>query len=186
MEEIQAHLKQAQRVMEKVYVHIQKEFTHIRAGRVVPNMLDGILVMYHGNETPINHIASISTPDARTLVIKPWEPHLIPALEKAILGSNLGCTPQNDGKTIRITIPPLTEERRKAIVKQVKSVAENGRVAIRNARRERRESFKKLQKEGLSQEAVKMAEEQTQKLTDNYIKKLDALLAHKEAEVMAV
>lgn len=186
MDEIQVHLEKAQRVMEKVYVHTQKEFTNIRAGRALPNMLDGILVMYHGNATPISHIAAISTPDARTLTIKPWEPHFIPELEKAILDSDLACTPQNDGETIRITIPPLTEERRKALVKQVKSMAETGKVAIRNARRESRESFKKLQKEGLSQEAVKIAEEQAQKLTDNYIHKLDILLAHKEAEVMAV
>lgn len=186
MTEIQEHLDKAEHAMEKSYERTQTEFTKIRAGRVMPSMLDGILVMYYGNATPINQVAAISTPDARTLAIKPWEKSLIPEIEKAILGSKLALTPQNDGETIRINVPPLTEERRKELVKQVRGEAEKGRVVVRNARKDAKEALKQLQKAGTSEDAVKKAEEQVQKLTDTYIQKLDKLLTHKEAEVMEV
>lgn len=186
MDEIQEHLEQARHAMENAHARTQKEFTKIRAGRAMPSMLDGILVMYYGNATPIDQVASISTPDARTLAIKPWEQRLIPEIEKAIFGSKLALTPQNDGATIIINIPPLTEERRKTLVKQVREEAEKGKIVVRNVRRDIKEVFKKLQKSGTSEDAIKIAEEQAQKLTDTHINKIDALLARKEIEVMEV
>jgi ribosome recycling factor len=186
MDEIQEYLEKAKQAMEKAYVRTQTEFAKIRAGRALPNMLDGILVMYYGNATPISQVASISTPDARTLAIKPWERRLIPELEKAIFNSRLALTPQNDGEIVRINIPPLTGERRKELVKQVRVEAEKGRVLMRNARKDAKEGFKQLQKAGTSEDRIKIAEEQAQKLTDTYIEKLDALLAHKETEMMEV
>lgn len=186
MDEVQAYLEKAKSAMEKSYEHTQAEFLKIRAGRAMPGMLEGLMVMYYGNPTPINQVASISTPDARTLMIKPWEKKLIAELEKAILNSKLALTPQNDGETIRINIPPLTEERRKELVKQVKGEVEKGKVAIRNARKDTKEGFKNLQKSGTSEDEIKTAEEKAQKLTDTYIQKIDTLLGHKEAEIMEV
>lgn len=186
MEELKSALNQTQQNMDKAYAHVQVEFAKIRAGRAMPSMLDGILVEYYGNKVPINQVASVSTPDARTLAIKPWEKSLIAELEKAIINSNIGLTPQNDGETIRINIPPLTEERRKELVKQVKGEAEKGRIAIRNSRKDGKESLKQLQKSGISEDAVKKAEEDLQRLTDQYIAKIDTLLTQKEAEVMEV
>jgi len=186
MNAIQEHLEKAERAMEKAYVRTQTEFAKIRAGRAMPSMLDGLLVMYYGNATPINQVASISTPDARTLAIKPWEQRLIPEIEKTILNSNLGITPQNEGEQVRLNIPPLTEERRKGLVKQVSGEAEKGKILVRNVRKELKEALKQLQKVGASEDAVKIAEEQAQKLTDTYIDKLNVLLNHKEAEIMAV
>ena len=186
MDEIQEYLRKAEGGMEKAYEHTQSEFAKIRAGRAMPNMLDGIMVMYYGNATPIHQVASVSSPDARTLAIKPWEKKIIPDIEKAILASRLGLTPQNDGETVRLNIPPLTEERRKDLVKQVRSEAEKGKVAMRNVRKEVKETLKQLQKAGTSEDVIKKAEEQAQKLTDDYIAKVDRLLAHKEAEIMEV
>ena len=186
MEEIQTHLAQARYAMEKAYVRTQIAWAKIRAGRAMPSMLEGILVAYYGHSTPINQVASISSPDARTLAIKPWEKRLIPEIEKAILNSKLALTPQNDGETVRIHIPPLTEERKKGLGKQVRGEAEKGKVLVRNVRKEVKEALKQLQQAGTSEDAIKKAEEQVQQLTDTYIHKLDALLAHKEAEVMEV
>lgn len=186
MDELQEHLKKAEVAMGKAYERTQAEFSKIRAGRAMPNMLDGILVMYYGNATPINQVASISTPDARTLAIKPWEKKIISEIEKAILNSKLGLMPQNDGEIVRLNIPPLTEERRKDLVKQVRGEAEKGKVAVRNVRKEVKESFKQLQKAGASEDAIKKSEEQAQKLTDASVAKIDELLARKEAEVMEV
>ncbi len=186
MDDIKKCLENAGHAMEKAYLRTQAAFAKIRAGRALPSMLDGISVMYYGNATPINQVASISTPDARMLAIKPWEQRLIPEIEKAIFSSRLALTPQNDGETICLNIPPLTEERRKALVKQVKEEAEKGRVVVRNIRKDVKEVLKQLQKEGISEDAIKIAEEQAQKLTDTYISKLGALLAHKEVEVMEV
>jgi ribosome recycling factor len=186
MDDIKKCLEEAEHAMEKAYVRTQAEFAKIRAGRVLPSMLDGISVTYYGNTTPINQVASISTPDARTLAIKPWERRLIPEIEKAIFSSRLALTPQNDGEIICIKIPPLTEERRKDLVKQVREEAEKGRVAVRNIRKDAKGVLKQLQKEGASEDAIKIAEEQAQKLTDAYINKFGELLVHKEAEVMEV
>ena len=172
--------------MEKAYTRVKTEFSRIRAGRAMPSMLDGIAVEYYGNPTPIHQVASVSTPDARTLAIKPWEKSLIAEIEKAVVGSKLGLTPQNDGETVRINIPPLTEERRKALVKQVKNEAEKGRIAVRNVRKDSKEALKQLQKGGTSEDAIKQAEDKLQKLTDRQIHHIDTLLAQKEQEVMEV
>ena len=186
MDTLSACLEKAQQAMEKAHTHTQTAFAKIRAGRALPSMLEDIVVMYYGNETPISQVASISAPDARTLAIKPWESRLIPDLEKAILHSRLALTPQNDGETVRLNIPPLTEERRQGLVKQVKAEAEKGRVAMRSVRREAKETLKRLQKTGTSEDEVKTAEGKIQELTDTYIKRLDSLLIRKEAEIMTV
>ena len=186
MEEIKSVLDHTQQAMDKAYARVQVEFSKIRAGRALPSMLDGLSVEYYSNKVPISQVASITTTDARTIAIKPWEKSMIVEIEKAIINSQLGLTPQNNGEIVRINIPPLTEERRKELVKQVKAEAEKGRVATRNVRKESKETLKSLQKEGLSEDAVKKAEDELQRLTDKYISKVDALLAEKEADVMAV
>lgn len=184
IDKIQEQLKKSELAMEHVCVHVQQELAKVRTGRALPNMLDGLSVMYHGHATPIHQVASVSSLGARTLSIKPWEQRLIPEIEKAILNSNLGLMPQNDGETIHINIPPLTEERRKELVKQVKQETEKGKIAVRGIRKELKEALKQLQKAGISEDAVKMAEGQAQKLTDTYTHKLGDLLARKEAEMM--
>lgn len=186
MDDIQQILTHTEQAMHKAYAHTQVVFSRIRAGRATPNMLDQIMVAYYGNATPISKIASVSTSDARTLVIKPWEKGLIPAIEKAILDSQLALAPQDDGEFVRISIPPLTEERRKILVKQVKNEAEKGRVGVRNLRKEAKEALKHFPKEGISEDMVKRAETKLQELTDHYIQHIDQLLAHKEAEVIEV
>jgi len=186
MDDITKCLEKAEHAMEKAYVRTQAEFAKIHAGRALPSMLDGISVAYYGNKTPLNQVASISTPDARTLAIKPWEQRLIPEIEKAIFSSRLALTPQNDGEIVCIHIPPPTEERRKKLVKQVREEAEKGKVIVRNIRKDVKGALKQLQKEGASEDAIKIAEEQAQKLTDTYINKFGVLLVHKEEEVMEV
>jgi ribosome recycling factor len=186
MDEIQDCLAKAGLTMEEGYARVGREFSKIRAGRALPNMLDNISVVYYDKVTPLSQVASISTPDARTLTIKPWEKRLIPEIEKALLNSRLALTPQNDGETIRLNIPPLTEERRKELVKQVRVEAEKGRVMMRNVRKEVKEILKQLQKAGTSEDVVKQTEDKAQKLTDDFIKKIEELLTHKEAEVMEV
>ncbi len=186
MDELQELLEGAQQAMEKACARLQTGFTKIRAGRAMPSMLDGIMVEHYGNMAPISQVASVSTPDARTLTIKPWEKSLIAAIEKALLASSLGLTPQNDGEVVRINFPPLTEERRKVLVKQVKSEAENGRVVVRNGRKDIKEALKQLQKTGTSEDEIKKAEEKLQNLTDKYVSKIDVLMAQKEAEMMEV
>ena len=186
MDDVQEYLEKAKQAMEKAYVRTQAEFAKIHAGRALPSMLDGISVIYYDNVTPLSQVAAISTPDARTLAVKPWERRLIPEIEKAIFSSRLALTPQNDGETVRINIPPLTEERRKELVKQARGEAEKGRVMVRNARKDVKEFLRYLQKEGTSEDAIKVAEEKAQKLTDTYINKLDELLVRKETTVMEV
>ncbi|OJW67389.1 MAG: ribosome recycling factor [Candidatus Amoebophilus sp. 36-38] len=186
MDEIQKQLDKGDQLMQKAYAHTQLEFSKIRAGRAMPDMLDGISIMYYDAMTPLNQVAAITTPDARTLIIKPWEKRCISEIEKAILNSKLGLNPQNDGEVVRITIPPLTEERRKDLVKQVKNEAEKGRVVIRNIRKDIKESLKHLQKEGASEDMIKKAEEKLQQLTDKHIQHIDTLLSHKEVEILEV
>ena len=186
MDDIQKQLESAEQAMAKAYKHTQVEFAKFNVGRANPNMLDRVVVGYYGNATPLNQMASVSTPDARTFVIKPWEKGHIAAIEKAILRSGLDLTPQNDGELIRISVPALTEERRKSLVKQVKNAAEKGRVGVRNIRKEVKEALKHLQKEGTAEDVIKKAEERLQELTDKYIHEIDQLLAHKEAEMMEV
>jgi ribosome recycling factor len=186
MEDITNTLKEAKASMDKALAHTDTELSRIRAGKAQPNMLDGIMVDYYGTPTPITQVASINTPDARSLAIKPWEKNLINNIEKAIRDSDLGLNPGNDGDTIRINIPPLTEERRKGLVKQAKTEGENGKVRVRSIRKDTNEELKKLQKNGAAEDAIKAAEDQVQKLTDEYITKVDALINAKEKELLTV
>jgi len=186
MEEIKTQLEKADAGMQKVYAHMDLEFGRVRAGRAMPTMLDNVQMLYYGNSLPLKQVAAITSSDAKTLLIRPWEKSSIGDIERAIINSNLGFRPQNDGETIRIIIPPLTEDRRKELVKQVKNEAEKGRVGIRNVRKDIKETFKQLQKEGASEDLVKRSEENLQKLTDKYIQKIDQLLAQKEQELMEV
>jgi ribosome recycling factor len=184
MDELQMYLDEAKDLMNKSLAHVGHELTKIRAGKANPAMLDGILVSYYGAMSPLNQISSMTTPDARTIFIKPWEKNLIHEIEKAIQNANLGLNPQNDGQQVIINIPMLTEERRKQLVKQVSNECEHGRVSIRTIRKETNEELKKVK--GVSEDDVKNAEEQVQKLTDDFIGKIDALMKKKEVEIMTV
>ncbi|MFA0962562.1 ribosome recycling factor [Roseivirga sp. BDSF3-8] len=186
MEETQLYLDEAKSLMVKAVEHTASELTKIRAGKAMPNMVDGIMVEYYGNSTPLQQVASVNTPDARTLLIKPWEKKVLNDIERAIINSDLGLNPQNDGETIRITVPPLTEERRASLVKQVKAEVENGKVSIRNIRKDTNNSLKKLDKEGVSEDEIKRAEDKVQKLTDSYTAELDKLSEKKEKDIMTV
>ncbi|PZV83482.1 ribosome recycling factor [Algoriphagus aquaeductus] len=186
MEEIELFLDEAKELMQKAVDHTAAELVKIRAGKAMPNLLDGIMVQYYGAPTPLNQVSSVTTPDARTLAIKPFERNLISEIEKAIINSDLGLAPQNNGEIIILTIPALTEERRVQLVKQAKSECETGKISIRSVRKETNESLRKLQKEGVSEDAIKRAEEQVQKFTDNYSAKIDELLVKKEADIMKV
>ena len=173
--------------MQKTIEVVMSDFAGVRAGRANAGVLDKITVEYYGTETPIHQVASISTPDPRTLVIQPWDGTLLKAVEKALLASDLGINPQNDGKVIRLIFPQLTEERRKELTKQVRKYAENGKVAVRNIRRDAMEAFKKKEKASeITEDDLKQAEKDLQKLTDKRCKEIDDLTAKKEAELMAV
>jgi ribosome recycling factor len=172
--------------MEKAIDHLEAELVKIRAGRANPGMLDSIYVDYYGSSTPLSQIANISTPDARTLAIQPWEKNMITPIEKAISNANLGYNPTNDGATIRINIPMLTEERRKGLVKQAKEEAEHARVTVRNIRRDANEAIKKLQKDGLPEDQAKSSETKVQGITDDNIAKVEKHLEAKEKEIMTV
>ena len=166
---------------------LKKEFASIRTGRASLALLDGIVVNYYGASTPLQQLASMNIPESRLIAIQPWDPKIIPDIEKAIMKSDLGITPVNDGRMIRIQIPPLTEERRKQLVKIVKKKAEETKVAIRNVRRDSIEEIKKLEKENhLSEDDVKRAQDEIQKITDSFITKVDEVLTHKEKEIMEV
>lgn len=184
MEEIELFLEEAKDLMNKAIAHVSSELTKIRAGKSNPSMLDGVQVSYYGAMSPLNQVSSMTTPDARTIFIKPWEKSLIHEIEKAIMNANLGLTPQNDGQQVIINIPMLTEERRKQLVKQVAQECEHGKVSIRSIRKDTNESLKKIK--GVSEDDVKNAEEQVQKLTDDFILKIDSLMKKKEAEIMTV
>jgi ribosome recycling factor len=172
--------------MKKAILHLEVELTKIRAGKANPGMLEGIAVDYYGNPTPIQQVANVSVLDARTISIQPWEKKMLAAIEKAIMQANIGITPQNDGTQIRLFMPPLTEERRKEMVKKAAAEGEQTKVAIRNIRREGIEQVKKLQKEGLSEDAVKDAEKDIQEITDRYISLVEKHLGIKEKEIMTV
>ena len=175
------------RRMDKALDHLQDEFGAVRAGRANAKVLDRITVEYYGTETPIHQVASISTPDPRTLVIQPWDGTLLKGIEKAILVSELGINPQTDGKVIRLTFPQLTEERRKELTKQVKKYGENGKVAIRNIRRDAMTKIQASEKKSeITEDDMKDLEKELQKVTDKRIKEIDELTAAKEAELMAV
>jgi ribosome recycling factor len=183
---IKAHLDEARAHMDKAVSHVETELQKIRAGKASPQMLDGIQVDYYGTMTPLNQVANVNTTDARTIVVQPWEKSLIPVIEKAITDANLGLTPQNDGQAIRLNVPPLTEERRKDLVKKVKAEAEHGRVSVRNIRKEINEKLKKLKNDGVAEDELKAGEAEVQKLTDSYITKIDKHIEVKEKDIMTV
>lgn len=172
--------------MQKAIGHLEIELTKIRAGKANPQMLDSIVVDYYGSPTPIAQVGNINVMDARTLSIQPWEKNMLQPIERAIIAANIGINPQNDGNTIRLFLPPLTEERRKELVKKCQSEGEHSKVAIRNIRRDAIENIKRLQKNGLSEDAGKDAESGIQHLTDKFITIVDKHLASKEKEIMSV
>ncbi len=179
-------LEEAAELMQKAVAHTNSELLKIRAGKAMPNLLDGVMVEYYGANTPLSQVASINTPDARTLAIKPWEKNLIADIERAIINSDLGLAPQNNGEMVILTIPALTEERRLTLVKHAKQECEHGKVSIRTVRKDTNDSLKQLQKEGASEDEVKRAEDKVQKLTDSYSAKIDELLVQKEKDIMTV
>lgn len=179
--------KEAEGNMKKTVEVVKKEFASMRAGRATPALLDKIMVNYYGTPTPVNQLANISVPEARLLVVQPWDKTSLPEIEKAILKSDLGITPASDGVVIRLAVPQLTRERRVELMKVIKKKAEEGRVAIRNIRRDTNDQLKSQQKEGIiSEDELKRKQEDVQKMTDRMIKDIDALLANKEQEIMQV
>ena len=172
--------------MKRTLDHLDEELLNIRAGKASTNVLNSVFVDYYGSQTPVSGVASVTVPDARTILIQPWDKNMIRPIEKAIIDSNIGLTPSNIGETIRLSIPPLTEERRKELVKQVKGVGENAKVSLRNARRDAVEAFKKAQKEGMPEDEAKDGETQAQKLVEKFTKQLETLMAAKEKEIMTV
>lgn len=186
MEEIQLYLDEAKQMMDKSLVHLQGELIKIRAGKAMPSMLDGVMVEYYGTPTPLNQVASVTTPDARTLFVKPWEKKMISDIERAIMTSDLGLNPQNDGEQVIINIPTLTEERRSQLVKQARHEGEVAKISIRNVRKEINDGLKQLQKDGLPEDDIKRAEDKVQEITDNHTKKVDEMLDRKESEIMTV
>ena len=185
-EEAQFILEEAEEHMEKAILHLEHEFTKIRAGKASPQMLHGVKVDYYGVPTPIEQTSNINTPDARQIIIQPFDKSTIHEIEKAIINANLGFNPSNEGEIIRINVPPLTEERRLSLVKQAKHAAEESKVGIRNARHKANNEAKQLEKEGLAEDEVKRLTEEIQKLTDKYTKKVDELLEIKEKDIMTV
>jgi ribosome recycling factor len=185
-EEISMILDDAQDTMKKAILHLETELTKIRAGKASPSMLDGLTVDYYGTPTAINQVANISALDARTVSIQPWEKNMLGPIERSILMANIGITPQNDGVQIRLFMPPVTEERRKELVKKSYAEGEQGKIAIRNIRRDAIEQVKKLQKDGLSEDEAKDAEASVQEFTDKHIGLIEKHLATKEKEVMTV
>lgn len=186
MEEVSKIFSGAEEQMKKAINHLEAELIKIRAGKANPQMLDGLVVDYYGSPMPINQVANISVMDARTLSIQPWEKNMLQPIERSIIAANLGVTPQNDGVIIRLFLPPLTEERRRELVKRCQGEGEHSKVAIRNIRRDAIENIKKLQKNGLSEDASKDAEADVQQLTDRFISTVEKHLAAKEKEIMAV
>jgi len=173
-------------LMKKAISHLENELIKIRAGKANPQMVDGIMVEYYGNPTPLNQVANITVTDARTLSIQPWEKPMIAPIERSIMQANLGVTPQNDGQVIRLYLPPLTEERRKDLVKKVNAEGEQGKISVRNIRRDMIEQIKKLQKEGLSEDEAKQAEASIQGVTDKNIALVDQHCKDKEKEIMTI
>ena len=180
-------LNESESNMKKTIEAVKKDFASLRAGRATPALLDKIMVNYYGTPTPINQLANISVPEARLLVIQPWDKNAMADIERAIMKSDLGITPASDGSVIRLAVPQLTQERRTELLKVIKKKAEEGRVAVRNVRRETNEKLKSEQKEGtLSEDDLKRKQDEVQKLTDKYIKEIDVVLAAKEQEMMTV
>lgn len=186
MNDVNHYLNPAEEKMELAVEYLDEALAHIRAGKANPKILDGIRVDYYGSAAPISNVANISVPDARTIAITPWEKSMFKVIEKAIINSELGITPENNGEVIRISIPPLTEERRKALVKQSKNEAEQAKISVRNARRDAIEGLKKAIKDGMPEDVEKDAEAKVQKIHDRYMKRIDEVLAAKEKEILTV
>ena len=179
-------VKAAEEKMIFAIEYLDDQLSHIRAGKANPKILDGVRVPYYGSLVPLTNVASVNTPDAKTIVITPWEKPLIKEIEKAIMNSEVGITPENNGEIIRLGIPPLTEERRRQLAKQSKQEAETAKISVRNARRDAIDALKKGIKEGIPEDVEKDAEAEVQKIHDKYIKKIDDLYAAKEKEIMTV
>ena len=186
MNDVNHYLKPAEEKMELAVAYLEETLARIRAGKANPKILDGIRVDYYGSQAPISNVANVAVPDARTITITPWEKSMFRVIEKAIIDSDLGIMPENNGEIIRISIPPLTEERRKALVKQSKNEAEQAKISVRNARREAIDGLKNAVKEGMSEDLEKDAEDKLQKSHDRYMKKIDEVFALKEKEILTV
>lgn len=186
MEDVKKQIDLAEDAMAHAVDHLDKELSHIKAGKAHTSMVDGVQVDYYGSHVPIAQVANLSTGDARTILIKPWEKNMLHTIERALLAANLGITPQNDGETIRLTIPILTEQRRKDLVKQVKNYGEDSKVGVRNARKKANEELKKLTKSGLSEDELKSAENKVQVLTDKYVADIEKIVSAKEKELLTI
>ena len=186
MNDVNHYLNPAEEKMEMAVEYLDEALAHIRAGKANPKILDGIRVDYYGSAAPISNVANISVPDARTITITPWEKSMFKVIEKAIINSELGITPENNGEVIRISIPPLTEERRKALVKQSKNEAEQAKISVRNARRDAIKGLKKAIKDGMPEDVEKDAEAKVQKIHDRYMKRIEEVFAAKEKEILTV
>ncbi|MDX9920269.1 MAG: ribosome recycling factor [Paludibacter sp.] len=186
MQDVKPILTEADESMEATLLFLDEALAHIRAGKANSRILDGVRVDYYGSLVPISNVATITTPDAKTISIQPWEKGLIAAIEKAIINSEVGIMPMNNGETIRLSIPPLTEERRKQLAKQARHEGEEAKISVRNSRREAIDKLKKMMKDGLPEDVEKDAEGSVQKIHDKYIKKIDDMLADKEKEIMTV
>ena len=185
-EEVKLFMDEAKEQMQGALTHLENEVAKIRAGRATPKILNDVLVDYYGSPTPLSQVANITVPDPRTIAVQPWEKSMLAPIQKAIMVANLGFNPDNNGEIVRINVPPLTEERRKELVKQSKGVGENAKVSIRNARRDAIDEFKKMVKDGLPEDVAKDAENEVQKITDGYNKKVDDILAAKEKDIMTI
>ena len=185
-EDLDFLLAEAEEKMGKSIAHLEKELVKIRAGKANPQMLDSVVVDYYGVPTKLSQMSNVNTPDPRNILVQPWEKNMLEPIEKAIQAANLGFNPQNDGTQIRITVPPLTEERRRDLVKKVKSEAENAKVGIRNARREVLDPGKKLEKEGVPEDEVKVFENSVQDLTNKFTEQVDKMVEGKEADIMTI
>lgn len=185
-EDIQLYIDDARELMNKALVHLEGELSSVRAGKASAAMLSGVFVDYYGNSTPLQQVANITTPDARSIIIKPWEKGMIGPIEKAIHAANIGLNPQNDGEIVRLNLPIMTEERRKELVKKVRLIGEQARVSVRNIRRDANEGIKSLVKDGVSEDEVKDGEAAVQDLTNEFIAKVEKHLEVKEEEVMKV
>ncbi|HPG33517.1 MAG: ribosome recycling factor [Lentimicrobiaceae bacterium] len=185
-EEVRFVIDEAEEGMNSALVHLDKEFQKIRAGKASPAMLEGVRVDYYGTLTAIDQVSNINTPDPRQIIVQPWEKNMLAPIEKAILAANLGFNPQNNGEILRIAVPPLTEERRKDLVKKAKAEVEGAKVTIRNIRRSAIDAGKKLEKEGVPEDEIKQLEKEIQNLTDKFSDKVDKLFEHKEKDIMTV
>lgn len=179
-------LQETEDQMNKSVQHLEKELQKLRTGKATPQMLEGIRVNYYGVPTPIEQTANISTPDARQIIVQPWDKSILSDIDKAIMAANLGLNPKNEGEVLRIIVPPLTEERRRDLVKKAKSEAENARISIRNIRRSSNDMAKDLEKDGVPEDEVKKLQEDIQKFTDKFIEQVDRIVAQKEKDIMTV